>query len=190
MADDDEDVHDSSPLLSPRPASPPSSSSTTRNKDKFSPPSGVVINRIFIFLVLAGIVAVSVIFKSTQKSLTQQLSFDEEKIRELQKTVRDQAVIIARFNESVTNTDVLKKLSSMEEEWEHDRQKLLDDLKMTRTQVFQELNNTMDSLDKSVKKAEHEIQEQVDIVLRFVEGKERFNRVVEKINKNLLYSIK
>mmetsp|Transcript_11927 Transcript_11927/g.28663 ORF Transcript_11927/g.28663 Transcript_11927/m.28663 type:complete len:759 (+) Transcript_11927:295-2571(+) len=164
MADDDGDVHDSSPLLSPRSASPPSSSTTTRNKAKFSPPSGIIINRTFIFLVLAGIVAVSVIFKSTQKSLTQQLSFDEEKIRELQKTVQDQAVIIARFNESVTNTDVLKKLSSMEEEWEHDRQKLLDDLKTTRTQVFQELNNTMDSLDKSVKKAEHEIQDQVDIV--------------------------
>ena len=172
MADDDDEANDNSPLLSSYQASapnspsspPPSSSLATRNGRKLSPPSGVVINRIIIFLLLAGIVAASVIFQSTQKSLTQQLSWDEEKIRELQQTVQDQAVIIDRFNESVTNTDVLKKLSSMEEAWDHERQQLMNDLKTTREQVFQELNNTMISLDKSVKKAEHEIQDQVDIV--------------------------
>jgi hypothetical protein len=173
MADDDCESHDASPLLPSAPAAAGAESSNatssyspsfaTRN-NKFVSSSGLLINRILIFLLLAGLVAASMIFRSTQEALTQQLSTDEEKIRELQKTVKDQAVIINRFNESVTNSDVVEKLSSMEKQWDHERQQLLEELKTTREQVFQELNNTMISLDDSVKKAEHEIQEQVDIV--------------------------
>lgn len=163
MGDDDGDLHDESPLLPSARRSSPAPSSKKKNQS-FASATGLIVNRVFIFLLLAGLVAASVIFQSMQESLTQQLSTDEDKIQQLQTTVKDHAVIIERFNESVTNTDVLKQLSSMEKEWKVERQELLDELRATQEKVFRQLNDTMIALDTSVKRAEGEIQDQVNIV--------------------------
>ena len=55
--------------------------STTASK------SSVMINRLLVIIVLAGLVAVSIWLQSFQTQLTEQLSTDEDKIKELQETV-------------------------------------------------------------------------------------------------------
>ncbi|KAG7349634.1 organic solute transporter Ost alpha [Nitzschia inconspicua] len=157
-------IDDESAPLSPR---DDDSSVAIRSKKKnttFEPPSGLMINRIIVIVALAGLVVVSIYLNSFQKQMTKQLSTDEEKIHNLEKTIQIQERIIERFNESVTNTDVLKKLNAMEKEWNDERIDLLKQLTDTRNDVAKELNSTMITLDATVHKAELEIQEQVDSV--------------------------
>jgi hypothetical protein len=136
-----------------------------KNKtSSFSSPNGLMINRILIILTLAGLVSVSIYLNSFHTLMTQQLSTDEQRIHQLEKTVELQERIIERFNESVTNTDVVKKLNVMEKEWGDEREDLLKQLAETRAEVSRELNSTMITLDETVQKAEREIYQQVDAV--------------------------
>ncbi|KAL3912763.1 MAG: hypothetical protein SGILL_006757 [Bacillariaceae sp.] len=135
-----------------------------KKKNNTTSPSGLMINRILIILALAGLVAVSIYLNSFHTQMTQQLSTDEEKIHQLEITIELQERIIERFNESVTNTDVVKKLDAMEKEWGDEREDLLEQLAKTRADVDKELNSTMITLDETVHKAEKEIHQQVDEV--------------------------
>mmetsp|Transcript_2732 Transcript_2732/g.6487 ORF Transcript_2732/g.6487 Transcript_2732/m.6487 type:complete len:696 (+) Transcript_2732:196-2283(+) len=130
----------------------------------FASKKSLMINRIFVILLLAGLVAVSIWLESFQTELNEKLSTDELKIKNLEETVEAQGKIIARFNESVTNTDVVDKLNAMELQWENDSKELFKELSQTKTSVEAELNSTMIELDETVKKAETEIHEQVDSV--------------------------
>jgi hypothetical protein len=112
----------------------------------------------------AAVVAVSVFFQSKQAQLSQQLARDEEKINLLKGTVEAQTLIIRRFNESVTNTDVLKRLILLEHDLEDTKLELHDELNHTISDVNKHLDNTMMVLDDTVQKAEKEIKDQVDIV--------------------------
>ena len=131
---------------------------------KYATKSGLMINRIFVIILLAGLVAVSIWLESFQTQLTVQLSTDEAKIKSLEETVAAQGVIIARFNESVTNKDVIGKLNAMESRWDSERDELFDQLSKTKKDVEQQLDSTMVELDETVKTAEAEIHEQVDTV--------------------------
>jgi uncharacterized coiled-coil protein SlyX len=96
--------------------------------------------------------------------MTQQISTDEEKIHKLEMTIQIQERIIERFNESITNSDVVKKLNSMEKEWNDERDDLLSQLDTTKSEVSKQLNSTMANLDETVRIAKAEIHEQVDAV--------------------------
>ncbi|KAG7374151.1 organic solute transporter Ost alpha [Nitzschia inconspicua] len=157
-------IDDESAPLSPRDDDSSVAIRSKKKKTTFEPPSGLMVNRIIVIVALAGLVVVSIYLNSFQKQTTKQLSTDEEKIHNLEKTIQIQERIIERFNESVTNTDVLKKLNAMEKEWNDERIDLLKQLTDTRNDVAKELNSTMITLDATVHKAELEIQEQVDSV--------------------------
>lgn len=137
------------------------------DKNKIVKPAShtsLVINRFLIILLLAGLVAVSIWLQSFQAQLNGQLSTDEAKIKVLEATVLAQGKIIERFNESVTNADVVDELHSMEDQWSQERLELFQQLTKTKADVEAELNSTMVQLDKTVKTAEAEIQDQVDTV--------------------------
>jgi uncharacterized coiled-coil protein SlyX len=125
-------------------------------------PNGLMINRIMILLTLAGLVAVSIYLNSFHKQMTHQLATDEERIHRLEKTIELQEIIIERFNQSITNTDILKKLDAMEKEWNDERVDLLKQLQDTQADVTKELDATMRTLDETVHKAEADIHDQVD----------------------------
>lgn len=130
----------------------------------FASKKGLMWNRFFVILLLAGLVAVSIWLESFQTELNDKLGRDERKIKTLEETVEAQGKIIARFNESVTNADVVDKLNAMELQWDNDSKELFNELSQTKTYVEAELNSTMVELDETVKKAETEIHEQVDSV--------------------------
>ena len=142
----------------------PGSNGRGLDSKKYATKSGLMINRIFIIILLAGLVAVSIWLESFQTQLSVQLSTDEAKIKTLEETVAAQEVIIARFNESVTNSDVIDKLNTMESKWDSQRDELFNQLSQTKTYVESQLNSTMVELDEIVKTAETEIHEQVDTV--------------------------
>jgi hypothetical protein len=132
-------------------------------KPKINPASkkAVMINRIFVILLLAGLVAVSIWFQSFQTAFALQLSTDEEKIKQLEDTVEAQGKIVARFNESVTNKDVIGQLETMEKRWDQERTELFAQLAQTKKDVEIELSSTMIDLNETVRTAEAEIHEQV-----------------------------
>jgi hypothetical protein len=134
------------------------------SKKKLASATGLMINRFLIILLLAGLVAVSICFQSLQSQLTEKLSTDEEKISKLEMTVLAQGKIIGRFNESVTNGDVLDELHLLEETWDDEKLDIYHQLNQTKTYVDKELNSTMIELDETVTRAETEIQDQVDSV--------------------------
>jgi len=136
---------------------------SNKNK-KAASQTGVMINRFLVILLLAGLVAVSVWSQTFQVQLTGMLSQDEEKIKLLVATVEAQGKIIARFNESVTNADVVGHLEKMEDRWDQERTELSDELATTLANVEKELSSTMIELNDSVTKAEAEIREQVESV--------------------------
>ena len=104
--DDDDDVH------------MPLTGSGSRNNNSSSNNNGAggrMIDRILILVTLAALVAVSVFFQSSSSQLSQQLERDEAKIQQLQSTVKSQSYVIDRFNQSVSNSDVLKQLHTIEQ---------------------------------------------------------------------------
>ena len=144
------------------------------NNVKSTSKSGIIINRFLTILMLAGLVAVSICLQSFQTQLNQQLSTDEAKIKTLEATVVAQGKIIERFNESVTNTDVVDELHTMEDRWDKERLELSDELDYAKEEVHAELLKTKAEIDQTVKMAEGEIQDQVNTV------KKNFDKYVVK----------
>ena len=147
------------PLVSD--AGDPHSNGSTASK---AAAKGVLINRLLIILLLAGFVSVSIFFEAQSSGLADQLQVDESRIQQLEKTIEEQSKVIQRFNSSVSNTDVLKELRSVEQDLESTRTELTDELESTKKQVNSKLTKTMEDLDATVKDAENEIQTQVDTV--------------------------
>jgi uncharacterized coiled-coil protein SlyX len=125
---------------------------------------GVLINRLLIILILAAFVTVSIFFEAQSSGLSDQLQLDESRIQQLERTIDQQAKVIERFNSSVSNTDVLKELRSVEKDLESTRNELTDELDATKKEVNSKLTKTMAELDATVKDAESEIQAEVDTV--------------------------
>jgi FlaG/FlaF family flagellin (archaellin) len=155
--DDDDDVH--MPLVGGGSSNNNSSSHNNNNGA-----SGQLINRILILVTLAALVAVSVFFQSSSSQLYQHLQSDESKIQKLQDTVKSQAYVIERFNQSVSNADVLKQLHTIELDLETTQRDLNDELDAVEQAVTTKLEKTLKELDQTVQAAENEIQDQVDTV--------------------------
>jgi len=144
------------------------------NNVKSTSKSGIIINRFLTILMLAGLVAVSICLQSFQAQMNQQLSADEAKIKTLEATVVAQGKIIERFNESVTNTDVVNELHAIEDRLDKEQLELSNKLDYAKEEVHDELLKTKAEIDQTVKMAEGEIQDQVNTV------KKNFDKYVVK----------
>lgn len=135
--------------------------------------SGTMINRIMVILTLVVLVLVSNFFQSNQIKLTQKLSQDEETIQKLQDTIHEQGAVINRFNSSVTNSDVLKRLTTLEYKLDNSVHELREEIATTVKNVTQQLDNTMVKLEETVNNAEREISQNVEQVKKDYEEFER-----------------
>lgn len=131
------------------------------------------MNRILLIISLALLVIISLYFQYSQMRLSQQLSSDEEQLKKLQQTVKDQTLVINRFNSSVTNSDVVKRLTTLEYTLETNTKELHEELDRTIADVNYKLNSTMSSLEQTVEKAENEIASRVETVKKDYEEFER-----------------
>ena len=85
-----------------------------RARNDQQPRQSLCCVKFFIFLLLAGLSASSFFFYETLVELKAEIGTDESTIASLQNTVKAQQKIINRFNESVTNADVQRKVAELE----------------------------------------------------------------------------
>ncbi|CAB9527337.1 Transmembrane protein 184C [Seminavis robusta] len=128
------------------------------------PKAGILINRILMLLVLVTFVAASVYFQSSLTSLHDELVQEEETVQKLVQTVSDHAEVIRRFNESVTQADVLKQLQSLEATVNETTHGLQHDMLRLQKNVNEQLHDTIADLGDTVKEAKEEIKNEVEKV--------------------------
>jgi hypothetical protein len=124
----------------------------------------MMTNRILVILTLVVLVVVSLVFQTSQQQLTLQLASDEEKIHLLTRTIEAQGQVIQRFNQSVTNSDVLKKLTLLEDTLTDAQLDLQNELDQTMKDVNDKLDQTLVTLHATVTEAEAEITNEVNTV--------------------------
>jgi ElaB/YqjD/DUF883 family membrane-anchored ribosome-binding protein len=147
----------------------PGSGSTRHNKTTATR-RGMLTNRILtgvLFLILVG---VSIFYQFELQAFSKRLALDEDKIQDLQTTVDLQATVIERFNTSITNSDVLDRLTALETNLKDTSADLRHKLRDTEDTISDKLNLTLNKLGKTVKEAQDEIEEEVDKVKKDVES--------------------
>jgi ElaB/YqjD/DUF883 family membrane-anchored ribosome-binding protein len=123
-----------------------------------------VVNRVLIIVTMVAFVIVSIVFEMQQLHFSQVIKDDETTISLLLSTVRSQAKVIDRFNQSVTNSDVVERLDSLDKTLTESQKAMQNELDQTVSSVQKELDNTMKQINHTLTDAEQQITEQVDKV--------------------------
>jgi Organic solute transporter Ostalpha len=123
---------------------------------------GVLVNRILIFFLLIPFAVASVYFQS-------QLTTVKETVHELEITVANHQKVIQRFNESVSNADVVNRMKSFEAILNSTTRDLQLNMLKLQQNVDDQLQSTLKDLGDTVQEAKDEISRQVDIVKKDVE---------------------
>lgn len=126
--------------------------------------------RIVSVSTLLLLLAVSIYFQWEVHRLAVQHTNDESQIHSLQDIIHAQAKVIDRFNNSVTNSDVLSRIDTLESAFKTTATALKHDLEDTESKIEMRLQDTLNLLNQTVKEAEDEIQEEVDKVKADVES--------------------
>lgn len=137
-------------------------------------------NRFCTFFVLLIIIACSGYFNYTLVQLTQELKGDEAEVNALRATVSKQQLVIDRFNQSVTNSDVLHKVTTLEQELYTTENEMNEKMKKSQETVSKLLNATLDELATTVAQAKREIRTDVlqvkqDVAKYANETNDKFN---------------
>mmetsp|Transcript_2911 Transcript_2911/g.5452 ORF Transcript_2911/g.5452 Transcript_2911/m.5452 type:complete len:703 (+) Transcript_2911:225-2333(+) len=143
--------------------------SSNRSNPVPPPRQSLFCLRFSIFLLLAGASAASFYFYNTLTALQDKIGNDESIIESLQRSIDKQQIIIDRFNQSVTNADVQKKVAQLEQSLHQTESQMLSKLDETTSNIQILLNSTVETLDKTVKAAQAEIEHEVEIVKGDVE---------------------
>jgi len=144
------------PLLARERSSSPSPERRNNNKS--------ILNRMMIIITMVVMVLVSTFFQLQQVRFSQALEQDERTIAELLSTIQSQAKVISRFNESVTNADVVHRLDDLDKALTQSQKEMQKELDQTVNNVQTQLDDTMKQINWTLTKAEQEITEQVDKV--------------------------
>ena len=121
-------------------------------------------------LLLAALSVVSIYFYSQLATLNDRVVQDESIISWLQTHINDQQLVINRFNESVTNSDVQHKVEDLEKSLQLTQGQMLSQLDDTTKNIQKLLDETVEKLDTTVQAAQAEIQNEVNIVKGDVES--------------------
>ena len=125
---------------------------------------GVTINRVGLLVLLVLLGGFALYSESQISQLSLQLQDEHQKVSKLQHTVAQHDQVIERFNASVTNSDVLGRLSALERGLNGTVHDLHKELRDTRKAVTAQLDTTVRQLNASVATAEHQISDLVDRV--------------------------
>jgi hypothetical protein len=123
-----------------------------------------VFNRVLIVVTMAVLVIVSIFFEIQQVRLSQELQKDENTISLLLSTVQSQAKVIDRFNQSVTNSDVIDRLDDLDHSLTQSQKQMQKELDQTLDSVQTQLDDTMKQINQTLTNAEQQITGQVEKV--------------------------
>ena len=110
----------------------------------------------------AGLVVASVYYQGQLVTLN-------ETVHELEHTVESQSTVIQRFNNSVTNSDVVKQMKWLEEALNSTARELEHNMAALQQKVDDQLQDTLEQLGDTVQDAKNEISRQVELVKKDVE---------------------
>jgi hypothetical protein len=130
---------------------------------------GVIWNRIAILIVLALLAAFSLYSENQISDLQVQLESAHDRIHMLETVTDSHALVIERFNSSITNSDVLDELHDLQYNLSKTVKHLNSVLTATKRQIRTELDDTINVLQTSVTAAKAEITEEVDTVKKDME---------------------
>jgi uncharacterized FlaG/YvyC family protein len=125
---------------------------------------GILTNRLFVVLTLVALVAISLYFESEIRQLDVEISSDESKINNLQEIITSQQEVIQRFDNAVTNSDVLTRLHDLENALNNTVSVLNQNLKKTEKDISIKLDDTLNQLAQTVTAAQGEIEDEVNKV--------------------------
>lgn len=121
-------------------------------------------NRALLLTLIVALVSVSLLFNMKMRAMTAHMASEDSMIHTLEKTVREQADVIERFADSVTNSDVLARVNGLEDRLNVTAQTLSDRLEATEDRIGNLLNATLLTLNTIVNEAQTEIHGEVDRV--------------------------
>lgn len=147
--------------ISPRASSSSSSSPSSSNKANSR---GVLVNRILVIVVLVVLAGAAVYFESEMSELNFEIHADDTKIAKLQEIIAAHEQVIERFNNAVTNSDVLNRLHSLEDSLNTTVSTLRHDLSKTEKEISVKLDDTLNQLAQTVTEAQTEIEDEVNKV--------------------------
>ena len=146
-----------------------STSSARQQHDTTDLAGGLILNRILILVLLVVLVFVGIAFQTEVNHLTLQLESEQSKTSELENILTANAEVIKRFNSSVTNTDVMKRLTTLEGNLSSTTLALQQSLSDVQERVQNKLDATVKELSRTVTQAEDEISQEVERVKKDVE---------------------
>jgi uncharacterized coiled-coil protein SlyX len=97
-------------------------------------------------------------------SLQSTLSAQSIALTALNSTIQNHSAVISRFSDSVSNTDVLQKLSALQSEWNASTAQIEREMETTEAEIDRVLDSTKRSIDETVTSARDEIRSQVSAV--------------------------
>ena len=130
---------------------------------------GILINRFILVVVLAGVTVAGWYFQHTMVDLRNNLQSEQSKVDALEAQLKIHAQVIERFNDSVTNTDVMNRLSTLETKFQQTQLELHTELETTQQSITKQLHETLQELSTTVDQAEAEISQEVEKVKKDVE---------------------
>jgi Organic solute transporter Ostalpha len=161
---DEEFLDEESSLLAPRSNTP----AGTFGSSGPPPRRGSCLRRticvslsFLVVLILGSFVAVAWIFQHTLRDLQARIDADESSIGDMQQLLRQHEYVIERFNNSITNTDVLQRLHELETSLKHTEVSIRESLERVEKDVTNQLNSTLNNLQVTVSEAQEEISREV-----------------------------
>jgi len=110
------------------------------------------------------LITASIAFNFRLRALSSRISADDAAIASLKSTVDEQAEVVRRFADSVSNADVLRRVSELENQLNATSRNMEDRLAETEGQIEMVLNRTLIEMDNIVNNAQTQIHEEVDRV--------------------------
>lgn len=114
-----------------------------------------------LVLLAAATTALSIYFQRQLRTLSSQLSVEHDTVQRLSQLLGVHETVIERFNASVTNTDVLTRLSTLEHNFTSTANKIKSELFDVQREISAQLNSTLQELSTTVSKAEQDISDEV-----------------------------
>ena len=130
---------------------------------------GILLTRFFLLLCLTAVTVVGWYFQTKMMDMRTAWQSEHDKVVELQVQMNVHEQVIQRFNASITNTDVMNRLATLETQFLKTQKQLHEELQTTQQNITSQLQNTLQQLSTTVDQAEQEISQEVEKVKKDVE---------------------
>lgn len=137
-------------------------------------------NRFYLLMILVIVILCSSYFNHSLVLMSNQMKVDESEFERLKNIVKAQSIVIQRFNESITNTDVVQKVSFLEEKLKTTESHMEEEMKHSQEKVANLLETTLKELNTTVSSAKAQIHDEVlfvkeDVAKYASDTNEKFN---------------